>query len=149
MDEWLIWAALAVLCIDAGLFFSVLFVIKRGIWRIQEQLVQMLAEPESLRALGEGVARGMRNSANGADGKRTQVSAAQEKAVLGDIIESWMGANMPMMKLIEQQIPEIRQIVRKNPEAAFVILQKFGPAIEKRMSDGIQQAAGGIAGGLQ
>jgi hypothetical protein len=144
MDEWLIWAAFAVLSIDAGLFFVVYLTVKRGIFRIEEQLIQLIADPESLRALGEGVARGMRHSAAGALGKEGQVSKASEKAVMADILESWMSANVPMMHMIEQQIPDIRSIVRKNPEAAFVILQRFGPQIEQRMAQGIEKAAAGV-----
>jgi len=149
MDEWLAWAAFAVLMIDAGLFLSMLIILKRGIWQIQGQLVEMMADPESIRLFGEGAMRGWRNSAHGTMGKDKQVSAAQEKAVLADILESWMSANLPMMALIEKQIPDIRSIVRKNPEAAFVILQKFGPTIERRMSEGIEKAASGMGGMMQ
>ena len=149
MDEWLAWAAIAVLCIDAGLFFVVYLTVKRGIWNIQNQLIEMMADPESIRLFGEGAMRGWRNSAHGTMGKDKQVSAAQEKAVLADIMESWMSANLPMMALIEKQIPDIRGIVRKNPEAAFVILQKFGPTIERRMSEGIEKAASGMGGMMQ
>ena len=144
MDEWLAWAAIAVLCIDAGLFFVVYLTVKRGIWNIQNQLIEMMADPESIRLFGEGAMRGWRNSVHGAMGKDAQVSKASEKAVLADILESWMSANVPMMHMIEQQIPDIRAIVRKNPEAAFVILQKFGPTIERRMTEGVEKAAGGL-----
>ena len=146
MDEWLAWAAFAVLSIDAGLFFAVFWMLRRGIFSIQQNIVEMMADPESLRLFGEGAMRGWRNSAHGTMGKDAQVSKASERAVLADILESWMSANLPMIGMIEQQIPDIKAIVRKNPEAAFVILQKFGPMIEKRMSEGIEKAASGVGG---
>jgi hypothetical protein len=146
MDEWLAWAAFAVLSIDAGLFFAVFWMLRRGIFSIQQNIVEMMADPESLRLFGEGAMRGWRNSAHGTMGKDAQVSKASERAVLADILESWMSANLPMINMIEQQIPDIKAIVRKNPEAAFVILQKFGPMIERRMSEGIEKAASGVGG---
>jgi len=146
MDEWLAYAAIAVLMVDAGLFLSVYLLLRRGIMGIQANIVEMMADPESLRLFGEGAMRGWRNSAHGTMGKDAQVSKASERAVLADILESWMGANLPMINMIEQQIPDIRAIVRKNPEAAFVILQKFGPMIERRMTEGVEKAASGVGG---
>ena len=146
MEEWLAWAALVVLCIDAALFLSVFLMLKRGIWKIQGDIVNMMADPESIRLFGEGAMRGWRNSAHGKMGKDAQVSKAEERSVLANILESWMSANLPMINMLEQQIPDIKAIVRKNPEAAFVILQKFGPMIEKRMSEGIEKAASGVGG---
>jgi len=136
--------ALAVLCLDAGLFFVTFLTVYRGVASIKYALVALISEPDSLRDIGKGFAEGMRSSQNGKAGKDKQVSDAEEKAVLGDILESWMSVNTPMIKMIEEQVPDIRKIIRKNPQAAFVIMSKYGPALEGRIqgaADGAMNAA--------
>lgn len=147
VDEWIAQAAIVILCIDAGLFFAVWWTVRRGIGNIKATMVDLIAEPESMRLLGEGFARGMRQSMAGKAGKDKQITEAEEKAMMVELLESWMTANTPILAMAEKSIPEFRQIVKKHPEVAFGLLQRFGPAIESKIGGAVNQGLN-TAGGM-
>lgn len=134
-------AGIVLLAIDCCLFVSMVIMVRRYLAQLKELLVQVLHEPEVAKNLGLGVASGMRMSALGTKGADAKETKAEERQMLGELVEDYMNKNTPMISAAKEFFPEFDKIIKKHPKAALGLVMQFGPAIEAKAQSAMTKLA--------